>query len=319
MWKEFDTLNGIEKCAIILMTLTSDQFGEVLSFMTEKEIDLLCGKVANIGSVHKDVSYRVLEEFLESVENIGFVGGFSTIREMIGSLPDNTKNTILAKVDTDIWRRLSFLPKQKVIRYITNELVEIAAIVMTKISPVVATSVIESLDKNHAADLLYAISKVDEVDDKFIRLVEKAIDDNFEAIAKDSTKNSLVEIFNSLDTESEDEILPLLSKYDKTLIDFIKNNQFTFYDIEYLSEGDRKVIVRNVEKELLTLALVGMEEEKQDIYLTGMTQRSIAIIREDIQLLSESTNDSKVKVAQIDIARLVREMIKDGDISPPSK
>ena len=317
--KTFENLSGTEKGAIVLMFLPMEQFNKVLSLMSEEEVNILCTEVSKIGSVDKSLSDMVLKEFMYSVNNVEFVGNIHTIKNMIKKLPGEKQNDIMIKIDTDIWSRFSLLPKQKILRYISHELVEIAAIVMTKIDSSIATYIIESLKKEHAADLLFAISKVDQVDSKFIALVERAISENFDILLKESTKSSLIDIFNSLESESENAIIPLLSKYDKELIKFIKDNQFTFQDIENLSDIDRKTVVRNLDKELLTISLIPISDEKLNLYLAGMTQRSISILKEDIKLFSAETSESKIKSSQIEVARLVRYMIKEGTISPPIK
>jgi flagellar motor switch protein FliG len=88
---------------------------------------------------------------------------------------------------------------------------------------------------------------------------------------------------------------------------------FTFDNLEAVDNRSIQVLIRNVESELLMVALKGADELVKDKFFENMSTRAAEMFRDDMESKGPM-RISEVEVAQKDILRIARRLSDAGEI-----
>ena len=124
----------------------------------------------------------------------------------------------------------------------------------------------------------------------------------------------MAEIFNNLDRAVEGRFLSLLDERNHDAAEKIKALMFTFDDLGRLNGIGVQVLLRNVDKEKLPLALKGASERIRDLFLKNLSERAGKMLREDIENLGP-VKLRAVDEAQASIVLIAKEMAQRGEIT----
>jgi len=123
----------------------------------------------------------------------------------------------------------------------------------------------------------------------------------------------MAEIFNNLDRNTESRFLTALEERNRESAEKIRALMFTFEDLIRLDTNGVQVLLRQVEKEKLALALKGASEPIKDLFFQNMSSRAGKMLKEDM----ESTGPVRLKdveEAQTAIVTLAKELSNSGQI-----
>jgi flagellar motor switch protein FliG len=124
---------------------------------------------------------------------------------------------------------------------------------------------------------------------------------------------SLANVMNFVDRETEKNILDGLSKRDPELAQEVKNLLFVFEDIVNLDDRSIQRILKEVDGKDLALALkVANDELMQRVY-ENMSQRAGGMLKDDIDLLGP-VRMREVGKAQQAIVDVIRSLEENGQI-----
>jgi flagellar motor switch protein FliG len=120
-------------------------------------------------------------------------------------------------------------------------------------------------------------------------------------------------IMNFTKSELESKIMDTLMDRDEDLTGRIQDNMFTFDNLEAVDNRSIQVLIRNVESELLMVALKGADELVKDKFFENMSTRAAEMFRDDMESKGPM-RISEVEVAQKDILRIARRLSDAGEI-----
>ena len=104
-----------------------------------------------------------------------------------------------------------------------------------------------------------------------------------------------------------------LSEIDEELMLKIQDNMFTFDNLSVVDNKAIQVLMRNVEPELLMVALKGAGEDVKDKFFDNMSQRARAMFIDDMESKGPMRL-TDVEAAQKTIMRLARKLSDSGDL-----
>jgi flagellar motor switch protein FliG len=93
----------------------------------------------------------------------------------------------------------------------------------------------------------------------------------------------------------------------------IQDNMFTFDNLSMVDNRAIQVLMRNVESDLLMVALKGAAEDTQDKFFGNMSQRAKAMFVDDMEAKGPM-RISDVEQAQKDIMRIARKLSDSGEL-----
>jgi flagellar motor switch protein FliG len=123
----------------------------------------------------------------------------------------------------------------------------------------------------------------------------------------------MADIFNNLDRASEGRFIAALEERNRDAADRIKALMFTFDDLARLTAPAMQVLMRNVDKEKLPLALKGASEKLRDMFFKSLSERAGKMLRDDIDSLGP-VKLREVDDAQAAIVLMAKELGASGDI-----
>ncbi len=123
----------------------------------------------------------------------------------------------------------------------------------------------------------------------------------------------MADIFNNLDRQAEARFITALEERNRESAERIRSLMFTFKDLENLTPGAVQVLLRQVEKDKLPLALKGASEAIRELFLGSMSERAAKMLRDDIAALGP-VKLRDVDEAQAAIVTLAKDLAAQGEL-----
>ncbi len=148
---------GVERAAILLLTLGETEAAEILKHMGAKDVQRLGRSMAELTSVTRDEVRSVLNTFtteLESQTALGVGGDEFVRRVLVSALGDEKANSLMDRIRLGGQRKgleaLKWMDSRAVAELIRNEHPQIIAIVLSYLEPDQAAEVLSVPAGKHA-------------------------------------------------------------------------------------------------------------------------------------------------------------------------
>jgi flagellar motor switch protein FliG len=316
-------LNGPQKAAVLMLALGEDHCTRLFSMMHEDEIKEISSAMAQLGSVRAEQVERVCQAFSEGLGTSGsLVGNFeSTERLLQKTLPRDRVAQIMEEIrgpaGRTMWDKLGNVNETVLANYLKNEYPQTVAVVLSKVRPDHAARVLTLLPDGFAMEVVMRMLRMESIQRDVLDGVERTLRTEFMSNLARSTRRDahemMADIFNNLDRASEGRFIAALEERNREAADRIKALMFTFDDLARLTAPAMQVLMRNVDKEKLPLALKGASEKLRDMFFKSLSERAGKMLRDDIDSLGP-VKLREVDDAQAAIVLMAKELAATGDI-----
>ena len=124
----------------------------------------------------------------------------------------------------------------------------------------------------------------------------------------------VVDLIGAMAPDKGKIMLEALHEVDQQFGDDVAERVFTFEDMANLADQDLQVILRNVEMNVLVLALKGTPEALKARLTVNLSQRGQERLEEEMEMLG-AVPVSQVQDAQRQICHQARQLAEKGEIS----
>jgi flagellar motor switch protein FliG len=190
-------------------------------------------------------------------------------------------------------------------------------VVLTKVKAEHAARVLSMLPESFAMEVVMRMLRMESVQKEALEGVEKTLKAEFMSnLARAQRRDAhemMAEIFNNLDRQSESRILAALEERNRDAAERIRSLMFTFDDLVRLDGQGVQVLLRNVPKEQLILALKGASENLRDLFLKNMSERAGKMFKEDLAGLGP-VRLREVDEAQAAVVVMAKDLAAQGQI-----
>ena len=313
-------LTGIQKSALLFITLGPEASADILKRLPENEIQKITYEIANISTVTSEQRHSILQEFLEMNKAKDYLleGGLDYAKELLSkALGPQRAGEILNKVAeaSQLNRPFAIARKadaQQILNIINYEHPQTIALILCYLQVEKAAQIISELPEEIQSEVALRIATMNTTSPDVIREIEKALDDKLSTIVKTETTvlggiDTLVGILNQVDRTTEKNITESLQEQDYELAEKIKSCMFVFEDILTLDDVAIQRILRDVETKELALALKGASEEVANVIYKNQSKRAAASLKEDIEYLGP-VRLTDVEKAQQQIVAVIRRL-----------
>ena len=313
-------LTGIQKSALLFITLGPEASADILKRLPENEIQKITYEIANISTVTSEQRHSILEEFLEMNKAKDYLleGGLDYAKELLTkALGPQRAGEILNKVAeaSQLNRPFAIARKadaQQILNIINYEHPQTIALILCYLQVEKAAQIISELPEEIQSEVALRIATMNTTSPDVIREIEKVLDDKLSTIVKTETTvlggiDTLVGILNQVDRTTEKNITESLQEQDYELAEKIKSCMFVFEDILTLDDVAIQRILRDVETKELALALKGASEEVANVIYKNQSKRAAASLKEDIEYLGP-VRLTDVEKAQQQIVAVIRRL-----------
>lgn len=320
---DYRSLNGPQKAAILMLTLGEEQCTRLFGMMHEDEIKEISSAMAQLGSIRADVVERLCVEFADNIGGSGHLVGTyeSTERLLSKVLPRDRAQQIMDEIrgpaGRTMWDKLGNVNEAVLANYLKNEYPQTVAVVLSKIRPEHAASVLALLPDAFAMEVIMRMLRMESVQKDVLESVERTLRAEFMSnLARSSRRDShelMADIFNNLDRQVETRFLAALEERNREAAERIKALMFTFDDLARLTGQAIQVLIREVEKDKLPIALKGASEKIRDLFFKNLSERAGRMLKEEIEALGP-VKLREVDEAQAGIVQLAKELAAQGQI-----
>lgn len=325
MARQSNEISGIQKAAILLITLGPERSANIFKHLKEDEIEALTLEIANTRSVSSSVKDQVLDEFYEICLAQQYIaeGGIAYAKELLEkALGVEKAKEVIGKLTASLQvRPFEFVRKTdatQLLNFIQDEHPQTIALILTYLSPAQAATIISSLSPDKQADVAKRIAMMDRTSPDVIKEVEKVLERKLASLMNQDYTivggvDSIVEILNTVDRGTEKHIMEQLEIEEPELADEIRKKMFVFEDIINLDDKSIQRVLREVDNNDLAVALKAAGEEVQNVIFNNMSKRLAAMIREDMEYMGP-VRLKDVEEAQQRIVNIIRKLEESSEI-----
>jgi flagellar motor switch protein FliG len=320
---ELTELKGAQKAAALMLALGEEQCARLFGMMHEDEIKEVSVAMAQLGPVRADVVEKLCISFTESIGSAGsLVGNFeNTERLLAKTMPRERVAQIMEEIrgpaGRTMWDKLGNVNEAVLANYLKNEYPQTVAVVMSKIKADHAARVLSLLPESVAMEVVMRMLRMESIQRDVLDGVERTLRSEFMSnLARSSRRDAhemMAEIFNNLDRASEARFISALEERNRESAERIKALMFTFDDLARLNGQGVQLVLRNIDKEKLPLALKGASEKIRDLFLKNLSERAGKMLREDMENLGP-VKLRDVDEAQAAIVLVAKEMAQKGEV-----
>ena len=325
MARQSSEVSGIQKAAILLISLGPERSANIFKHLKEDEIESLTLEIANTRSVSSAVKDQVLDEFYEICLAQQYIaeGGITYAKELLEkALGVDKAREVIGKLTASLQvRPFEFVIKTdatQLLNFIQDEHPQTIALILSYLSSSQAATIISSLAPDKQADVAKRIAMMDRTSPDVIKEVEKVLERKLASLMNQDYTivggvDSIVEILNTVDRGTEKHIMETLEIEEPELADEIRKKMFVFEDILSLDDKSIQRVLREVDNNELAVALKGAVEEVQNVIFNNMSKRLAAMIREDMEYMGP-VRLKDVEEAQQRIVNVIRKLEDSSEI-----
>jgi flagellar motor switch protein FliG len=316
---------GLEKSAILLLSLGEDEAAEVLKSLGPKEVQKLGHAMAAIKSVPREKVETVLDDFHEYAGTGGPVAvDENLIKAMLTkALGDDRAANLISRImhggDTAGIEGLKWMDAPTVADLIRNEHPQIIATILVHLEFDHAGEIMKHFSERLKNDVLLRIATLDGVQPAALRELNDAMARLLAGASTNLKKSAMggirhaAEILNFVGQAAETAILDNVREYDPELAQKILDEMFVFENLLDIDDRGIQLLLREVQSDSLIIALKGASPEMREKVFKNMSQRAAEMLREDLEAkgpvrLSEVENEQK------EILKIARRLADEGQI-----
>jgi flagellar motor switch protein FliG len=323
-------MDGIERAAILLLSMGEDSAAEVLKHLEPRQVQKVGMAMSTMSSVSKVKMQSVFVDFITAIEDQTSltVDSEEYLRSiLIAALGEEKATPFIDRIlvsDRDSGlNRLKWLDGRLIADVIRNEHPQIIATILIHLDSEQAAEVVKYFSADKRAEVLLRMCNIDTVKPEAISELGKVIEKQLsgQTTGKSSSVGgvkSVADVINFLEGAMEEDVLEKIRDWDEELGDKIRDKMFVFENITEMDDRSVQTLLRDVTSEQLKLALKGTTETTKEKIFANMSKRAADLLREDIDVQGP-VKVSDVEKAQRDILAVARNLAEDGKIALGSK
>ena len=317
---------GVEKSAILLMSLGEEAAAAVFKFLGPREVQKLGQAMAGMKSVTKDSIGGVLGDFHKAAGERSSLGMDSDeyVRTVLTKALGDDKaagliDRILHGGDTSGIEGLKWMDSPSVADLIKNEHPQIIATILVHLDRDQASEVLGHFVEGLRNDVILRIATLDGIQPSAL----KELNDVLTKLLSGSSNlkkspmggvRAAAEIMNFMSGAVEGTVIETIRDYDGDLAQKILDEMFVFDNLIDIDDRGIQLVLREVQSESLIVALKGASEELREKIFRNMSSRAADMLREDLEAKGP-VRLSEVEGEQKEILKLVRRLADEGQLA----
>ena len=320
---DYNLLSGQQKAAILMLSLDEERSATLFSMMDDEEIKELSIIMASLGKINSNVIEQLIAEFNDKINSTGsLVGSYESTERLLAKALDKDRVSVIMEeirgpAGRTMWDKLGNVNEHVLANYLKNEYPQTIAVILSKIKAEHAAKVIALFPENFAMEIVMRMLRMDSVQTEVLDSLEKTLRKEFMSNLSKSTRRDahelIADIFNSLDRNTETRFMEALEERNRESAERVKSLMFTFEDLVRIDSQGIQILLRNVDKDKLAIALKGASETVKELFFNNMSTRAGKIIKEDMDAMGP-VRVRDVEEAQQYIVSTAKDLANSGEI-----
>ncbi|MBP7545106.1 MAG: flagellar motor switch protein FliG [Acidovorax sp.] len=316
---------GLNKAAILLISLGEEAAGEVFKHLSPKEVQKLGETIARMRAISRDKVDEIVAQFSEDAAAqsllVSDTGNYvrSVLKRALG---DDKASLLIDRIlqggDVSGIESLKWMDPLSVAELLRNEHPQIVAAILVHLDAEQCAAVLMQLSDRQRAEIMLRVATLEGIQPTALKDLNEVL---YKVLAGGDKvrKSSLggvktaAEIINLLGSGVDASVLESIRSYDADLAQKIMDKMFVFEDIGKLDSRSIQTVLREVASETLIVALKAASNEMKETILSNMSSRAAEALREDLEARGPMRL-SEVEAQQREIIKIVRRLAEEGQI-----
>jgi flagellar motor switch protein FliG len=322
---DVDKLEGVEKAAILLLSLSEEDAAQILKHLEPKQVQKVGIAMAQIDDLSQDKISAVHRLFIEQIQDystIGFQSEDFIKKALTAALGEEKAATLLDQIILGGGAKgldsLKWMDSKQVANIIRNEHPQIQTIVLAYLEPDQSAEILSQFPDKVRIDLTMRIANLEEVQPAALQELNEIMEKQFAGqagaqAAKMGGMKAAAEIMNFLDTNIEGQLMDAMREHDEEMAQQIQDLMFVFENLIDVDDRGIQAILREVQQDSLMKAIKGADDSLKDKILNNMSKRAADMLRDDLEAMPP-IRVSEVETAQKEILAIARRLADAGEI-----
>ena len=318
--------NGVERAAILLLTLGETEAAEILKHLGAKDVQRLGRSMAELSNVSRDEVRGVLGEFTNAVEmqtSLGVANDEYVRKVLVNALGEEKAASLMDRISLGGQRKgldaLKWMDARQVAELIRNEHPQIIAIVLSYLESDQAAEVLGFLPEGLRSDLVMRVALLDGIQPTALAELDDMMEKRFANNGANAVSSALgglrvaAEMVNLLDSSVGTHVMAEIGKSDEGLSQKIQDLMFVFDDLLEIDDRGMQELLRQIPADKLLIALKGADENFKAKVFKNMSQRAAEMLKGDLEAKGP-VRLADVEAAQKEILVAARKLADEGTI-----
>jgi flagellar motor switch protein FliG len=325
MTAPFRSYTGVERAAVLMMLVGEEEAAAILQKLDPEEVRQLGKAMFAVADVSETEVEFVLDDFVGKARErtgISFDPRPRIETMMTRALGQEKADSVLSRIipveDACQIDLLDWLDATEIAGLIEKEHPQIAAVLIANLDPTVAAQVLELLPDMVQPDILHRIARLGPITPEAVETLRTVLagrvgtTQQAAGVTLGGTRDA-AKILSSGRKATELRVMPKLFKIDREVAKAIEEAMFVFDNLLELDDKNLGTLIRNIDGDILTRALKGVDEAMRARFLGCMSSRAADGIRDEMEARGPMKL-SEVLEAQKAIIQIARNLAKDGTI-----
>ncbi len=318
-------LDGVEKAAILLLSLSEEDAAQILKHLEPKQVQRVGMAMAQIEDLNQAKISAVHRLFIEQIQNfstIGFQSEEFIRRALTAALGEEKASNLIDQIILGGGAKgldsLKWMDSKQVANIIRNEHPQIQTIVLSYLEPEQSAEILSQFPEKVRLDLTMRIANLEEVQPAALQELNEIMEKQFAGqagaqAAKMGGLKAAADIMNYLDTNIEGQLMDSIREHDEEMAQQIQDLMFVFENLLEVDDRAIQAILREVQQDVLMKALKGADETLREKILKNMSKRAAEMLKDDLEAMGP-VRVSEVETAQKEILSTARRLADAGEI-----
>lgn len=259
---------------------------------------------------------------LDSSELMGEILSASMTAEEAEAIVNPAAATVEPKLEIQtIWDLIETKDPARIAGYLQSENLQIGAYLLSRLTGTKSAEVIATLERSLRSRLIARMMSIRSPSSLAIDVLETSLRSAFEH--DDDGKGNegdlrVASILNQLDKSVSEEVMSdLHGAFERDRVVAIRSMLFRFEDVARLSDGDRVIVLDQVQPGVMTLALRGAEPSLIELCLAAIGQRTRRMIENDLKTAGNA-KPADLLDARRQVVATVLKLSREGRVSLPT-
>ncbi|MEJ6473094.1 flagellar motor switch protein FliG [Pseudoalteromonas piscicida] len=322
---DVDKLDGVDKAAILLLSLTEEDAAQILKHLEPKQVQKVGMAMASMDDLSQAKIAAVHNLFIEQIQSfstIGFQSEDFIKKALTAALGEDKAASLIDQIVMGSGAKgldsLKWMDSKQVANIIRNEHPQIQTIVLSYLEPEQSAEILSQFPEKVRLDLTMRIANLEEVQPAALQELNEIMEKQFAGqagaqAAKMGGLKAAADIMNYLDTNIEGQLMDSIREHDEEMSQQIQDLMFVFENLMDVEDRGIQAILREVQQDVLMKAIKGADDSLKDKIMKNMSKRAAEMMMDDLEAMPP-VRISEVEAAQKEILATARRLADSGEI-----
>ena len=322
---DVDKLDGTEKAAILLLSLSEEDAAQILKHLEPKQVQQVGTSMAAMQDFTQEKITAVHKLFIKEIQNfstIGFQSEEFVRKALTAALGEDKAGNLIDQIVMGGGAKgldsLKWMDSKQVANIIRNEHPQIQTIVLSYLEPDQSAEILGQFADKVRLDLTMRIANLEEVQPAALQELNEIMEKQFagQAGAQSAKMGGLkaaADIMNFLDTNVEGALMDAIREHDEEMSQQIQDLMFVFENLADVDDRGIQAILRDVQQDALMKAIKGADDALKDKIMANMSKRAAEMMADDLEAMGP-VRITEVEAAQKEILAVARKLSDAGEI-----